>query len=100
MDMPGADFIMESVRKINQMSQRARAGEPGIEEYLQMVSSDPTTQWFTELLREKNDELLKEKDRSARLAHALRAWCQNREDDHDADFALIKTLSELGIIGH
>ncbi len=48
---------MEMVRTINEMSRRARAGEPGVEDYLRAVSADPVTEWFTALLQEKNDEL-------------------------------------------
>ena len=65
MDSPAARSLMETVRQINEMGRRARAGgEPGVEAYLRIVASDPTTEWFTELLREKSQELATERERA------------------------------------
>jgi hypothetical protein len=74
MENPGADHLLETVRKINEIGRRARSGEPQVEDYLRMVSADPVTGWFTDLLREKRNELEGEKDRADRLARVLRAW--------------------------
>ena len=65
---------MESLRKINEIGRRAGSGEPRVEDYLRTLASDPTTEWFTELLREKNRELETERQRTDELARALRAW--------------------------
>jgi hypothetical protein len=73
MDIPGAASLLETVRQMNEMARRARSGEPSVEDYLKMVSSDPVTEWFTGLLREKNEELEQERQRGDRLARALRA---------------------------
>jgi hypothetical protein len=73
MDIPGAASLLETVRQMNEMARRARSGEPSVEDYLRMVSSDPVTEWFTGLLREKNEELEQERQRGDRLARALRA---------------------------
>jgi hypothetical protein len=97
MDYPGMDSLMESIRKINEMSRRARSGDPDIEQYLRSVGSDPVTEWFTALLREKNEELAQERQRSARLASALRAWYRNQAGG-EADMQLVKALREGGII--
>ena len=104
MDMPGAQSLMEMVRTINQMSRRARAGEPGLEDYLRAVSADPVTEWFTALLQEKNDELQTERERSDRLASALRAWsrevveAESNGGQSDTDLRLLKVLRGMGII--
>jgi hypothetical protein len=99
MDNPAADALLETVRKIKQMSQRARAGELGVEDYLRAVSSDPVTEWFTGLLREKNEELEKERERSDRLANALRAWRRaGGESGSEAELQLLRVLREMGIV--
>jgi len=69
---------METVRKINEIGHRARSGPPGADDYLRSVASDPTTEWFSELLREKNEELTKERERADQLACALRAWYRSK----------------------
>jgi len=104
MDIPQADSLMEMVRTINEMSRRARAGEPGIEDYLRAVSADPVTEWFTSLLREKNEELQTERERSDRLANALRTWRRELDEgesnkfESDAELRLLKVLHSMGII--
>ncbi len=104
MDIPAANSLMEMVRTINEMSRRARAGEPGIEDYLKAVSADPVTEWFTTLLQEKNTELQTERERSDRLASALRAWWRELGEGEpnrcqsDADLRLLKVLNGMGII--
>ena len=79
MDNPAAREIVETVRKMNELARRARSGEPSAEDYLRAISSDPVTKWFAELLREKNEELEKEKQRVDRLACVLRAWYAARD---------------------
>jgi hypothetical protein len=96
MDHPAIDSLMETVRRINQISQRARSGDPSVEDYLRSLGSDPVTAWFTDLLREKNDELQKDRERSARVVAALRNWHASGESDADAK--LVKTLRDLDII--
>ncbi|GEM_PF-6092877 len=96
MDHPAIDSLMETVRRINQISKLARSGEPSVEDYLRSLGADPVTAWFTDLLREKNDELQKERERSARVTAALRHWQASGESDADA--RLVKTLRELGIL--
>ena len=104
MDNPAADSLMDIVRKINAISQRARSGEPGIEDYLRAVSSDPVTEWFTGLLREKNEELQSEKERFARLGNALRAWYRATHESGssealgEAHSQLVKVLRGMKII--
>jgi hypothetical protein len=71
MEYPAARSLMETVRQINEIGRRARSGEPQVEDYLRVVASDPTTQWFTELLREKNEELNRERERADQLAREL-----------------------------
>jgi hypothetical protein len=94
MDHPAIDSLMESVRKINELAKKARSGEPGVEDYVQSLGADPVTAWFTDLLREKNEELKKARERSDRVASALRNW----QAKSDADANLAKTLRELGIL--
>jgi hypothetical protein len=93
---------METVRMINEMGRRARAGEPGVDEYLQRVAADPVTDWFTELLREKSAELDQERQRTDQLASALRTWHAARiasaECPTEADVQLIGVLQAMGII--
>ena len=104
MDNPGADFLMETVRKINAVAKRARSGKPDVEEYLQIVNSDPVTEWFTELLREKNGELAKEEERAARLVRALRVWHRAKSagtlesSASQADVQLTAAMRDLGLI--
>lgn len=93
---------METVRKINQLGQRARSGEPTADDYLRAVSSEPRTEWFTGLLREKNEELEKERERSSRIAAALRAWhfalSSENATEREANVKLIQALRSMGII--
>lgn len=104
MDNPGAKSLMDTVRKINQLAQQARSGEPGVEDYLRAVSSDPVTEWFTEILREKSEELEKEKRRTDQLACALRSWYQatharnSGEPASEAELHLINVLYETSVI--
>ena len=99
--MPGADSLIEMVRKVNEIGRRARSGEPGVEEYLRTMSSDPVTEWFSDLLREKNEELEKEISRSDRVAAALRTWYSSiggASSARQADLQLIKVLREMEIL--
>ena len=93
---------METVRMINEMGRRARAGEPGVDAYLQQVAADPVTDWFTELLREKSAELEQERQRTEQLAKVLRSWHAARIDGvecpTEADVQLIGVLQAMGII--
>jgi hypothetical protein len=98
MDNPGMDSLMDTVRRINEVGRRARSGEPQVEDYLRAVGSEPRTEWFTNLLREKNEELLKERDRSDRLANALRTWYRSNDQASDADVQLIKALRSFGVV--
>ena len=72
MENPAADSIVETVRKLNEMTRRARSGEPTVDDYLRALASDPVTEWFTVLLRERTEELEREKRRADRLAATLR----------------------------
>jgi hypothetical protein len=102
MDNPAAHSLMEMVRQINEMGRRARSGEPTAADYLRAVSSDPMTEWFTDLLREKRDELAKESERMDRLISALRAWHsaigKSNESGGEANGELVRVLHELGVI--
>ena len=99
MGYPAVDSIMEMVRKINEIGRRARSGEPTADDYLRAVSEEPRTEWFTALLREKNDELVKERERADRLAAALRTWHRaSGESATEADVQLVKTLRGMGIL--
>ena len=75
-----------------------------MDDYLRAVASDPTTEWFTELLREKNEELTKEKDRSDQLARALRAWYRTKQatklepSADEADLQLVNLLRVMEIL--
>ena len=102
MDNPGARDLVDMVRKINEMGRRARSGEPGVEDYLRAISAEPVTAWFTELLREKNQELEKEKQRVAQLACALRSWyttIEARLSDGSASEAELQLVNLLGVMG-
>ena len=81
MDNPAASSLTEMVRKMNEVIRRERSGEPSAEDYLRIVSADPVTEWFTTLLREKNEELEQERRRGDRLARELRA---SQRQDHRA----------------
>lgn len=98
MDNPAARSLVEMVRQINEIGRRARSGEPGPDDYLRAVSSDPVTEWFTDLLREKNTELEVERDRADRLASALRNWFKakdlNAADASQADIQLARFLRD------
>lgn len=99
MDIPGAWHLMDTVRKLNELSQRARSGAPAADDYLQVLTSDPTTQWFTELLREKSAELEMERQRVDQLACALRSWHDAKKDLVDpSDTQLANALQQIGII--
>ena len=101
MDMAAARSLMEMVETINEMSRRARAGEPGVEDYLKAVNQDPVTEWFTALLQEKNQELQTERERADRLTSALRAWRRELDEGQssgDAELRLLKVLRGMGII--
>jgi AraC-like DNA-binding protein len=98
MDHPAARSLMETVRKINEMGRRARLSDPEVADYLRALTSDPTTEWFTELLREKNEELTKERDRADQLASALRAWYRTKHaaaGDQSADAAELQLVNLL-----
>lgn len=104
MDNPAGRALIETVRKINEMGRRARSGEPSVEEYLRALGSDPVTEWFTALLREKSEELENERQRADKLAGALREWYQAKyasfsdERPDGADSQLVGALREMGIV--
>jgi hypothetical protein len=102
MQDPTAQSLLETVRKVNQMARKAQSGEPRIEDYLRAISADPATEWFTGLLREKNEELESERKHSDRLTSALRRWARQRNavgsKQLDADSQLLDFLREDGII--
>ena len=97
MDNPAVDSLLDTVRKINEIGRRARSGEPQVEDYLRAVSSEPRTEWFATLLREKNEELAKEREQFDRLSSAVRAWYAGRSEG-EADLRLAKVLSAMGIV--
>jgi len=86
------------------MNRRARSGEPAIDAYLHGVASDPVTEWFTPLLREKTEELEKERVRANRLARAGRQWFSamgtklSEESCSEAELELARVLRDLGVI--
>ena len=104
MDNPAAWHLMEMVRKINDIGQRARSGAPDVDDYLRTVTSDPATDWFTELLREKSAELERERQRTDQLACALRVWYRAKQSGtsdlsaNEADLQLVNALQVMGII--
>jgi len=95
---------METVRKISEIGQRARSGAPSADDYLRALASDPTTEWFSELLREKNEELTKERERADQVASALRAWYRTRyattgeQSVDEADLRLVDILRAMKIL--
>jgi hypothetical protein len=93
---------MELVRRANQIGQVAGADKPEVEDYLREISADPMTEWFTELLHEKNQELAVEKEQSERLAGALRDWYTAKwasaESSSEAESRLTDVLHEMRII--
>jgi len=102
MDNPAARELMETVRRFKEIS---RGGGPGptVEDYLRAVSADPTTRWFTELLREKSDELIKERQQADQLTCALRKWHRAKLEGTErsageADLHLVQSLHAIGII--
>ena len=101
---PAADSIMDTVRKLNEVARRARSGEPAVDDYLKVVAADPVTEWFTVLLREKNEELEREKKRADQLAAAGRRWfadVSSRLADNQCSAAeadLANLLRDLSII--
>jgi len=103
MDHGAIHSLMETVRKLDEISKKVRSGAPVVDDYLRSLSADPVTQWFTGLLREKNAELDAERQRWDRLANALRAWhCATSEADSaesksEANFQLIQVLREVGV---
>lgn len=104
MDSPGAQHLMETVRKIGEIGRRARSGAPSADDYLRALASDPTTEWFGELLREKNVELAQERERSDRLASALRTWHRTKrvgaaqQSADQADLELLDVLRGMQIL--
>ena len=104
MDNPAAWHLMEMVRKVNDIGQRARSGAPGVDDYLQTLASDPTTDWFTEILREKSAELERERQRTDQLACALRVWYRSKQagasdlSASQAESQLVNALQVMGII--
>ena len=114
MENPAVWQLMEMVRKINEITHRARSGvsaneitqtptsgAAGVDDYLEALASDPTTEWFTQLLREKNAELETERQRTERLAAALRLWRRAKETPasaHEADPQLLNVLRVMGIV--
>ena len=95
---------MDVVRRINEIGRRARLGPPSVEDYLRGMAADPTTAWFTELLREKNTELENERQRADQLTGALRAWHRAKRAEtsdssaSEADSQLENSLRAMGII--
>jgi hypothetical protein len=103
MDNPAARELMEMVRRFKEISQGGGSRTHTVEDYLRAVSADPTTQWFTELLREKSDELDKERRQADQLACALQAWYRAKQEgtEHsagEADLHLVQSLQAMGII--
>jgi len=101
MQDPATQSLLETVRKINHMARKMRSGEPGIEDYLREITADPATEWFTQLLREKNQELENERKHSDRLVSALKRWARQRTavgSEAGADSQLLDFLLETGII--
>jgi hypothetical protein len=101
MDHPAAHSIVEMVRRLNEMTRRARSGEPTIDDYLQALASDPVTEWFTVLLREKTEELEKERARADLLARAGRRWFSAMESEKTRsaeEVNLVNVLRDLGVI--
>jgi mannitol-1-phosphate/altronate dehydrogenase len=103
MDNPGAWHLKQMVQKINEIGQRG-SGDPSVDDYLRALASDPTTKWFTELLREKTAELAKERQRADRLSGALRAWYRAKQatareqSAEEAELQLINLLHVMGIL--
>jgi hypothetical protein len=93
---------MEIVQQINEMNRRAKSGEPSVEDYLHAVSEEPRTEWFTALLREKNDELRTERERADAVAAALRTWhsaaTKEQSKQSEADVTLLQALRRLGVV--
>ncbi len=99
MDMPAVDHLMQTVRKLSEIGQRARSGDPSIDDYLELIKADPTTDWFTDLLRENRAELEKEKLRADQLAATMRAWYRAKQvSSGDADAQFIHALRAMGVI--
>ena len=101
MQDPATQSLLETVRKINHMARKMRSGEPGIEDYLREITADPATEWFTQLLREKNQELENERKHSDLLVSALKRWARQRKavgSEAGADSQLLDFLLETGII--
>ena len=104
MDSPAARHLMETVRKIRELGQQARSGAPSADDYLRALASDPTTEWFSELLREKNEELTKERERADQVASALRAGYRTKrattgeQSADEADLRLVDVLRAMKIL--
>jgi hypothetical protein len=104
MDSPGARHLMETIRKISEIGQRARSGAPSADDYLRALASDPTTEWFSELLREKSEELTKQSERADQVAGALRAWYRTKHATtgepsvDEADLQLVDILRAMKIL--
>ena len=103
MDNPAARSLLDTIRQINEMAERARSGQPGVEEYLRAVAADPTTAWFTELLHEKTAEVEAERNRADEMARALQVWYQTRHEaselsTSEGDEKLIEVLRSTKIV--
>ena len=103
MDNPAGRSLIETIRKLNEMGRGAGSSDPSVEDYLRTVSSDPVTEWFTALLREKNEELEKERQGADRVARALRSWYARNdrvpeESASEAELQLVNLLRSLGIV--
>jgi hypothetical protein len=103
MEIPGADSLMETVRLINRIGKANRSAQSNMDEYLDGISLDPITEWFTDLLREKTAELDKERERADRVANALSEWygaSHGRISDgsaSEADVKLAEIIRGIGI---
>lgn len=95
MDNPANFSLMESVRKMNDTVRRARSGEPQVEDYLKVIASDPVAEWFNEILREKTDELLTERQKSDQLAAALRNWYSARHGETHSSESVVAAEQRL-----
>ena len=104
MENPSAESLTEMVRKLNQMVKGTKSREPDVDDFLRAIASDPMARWFTELLREKNEELASERQRAHQLAGALRAWYQAKhsttgsKSGDEAELQLINVLRGLEVL--
>jgi hypothetical protein len=104
MDNPAARSLMETVQKLNRIGKLAGANKPEVDDYLRGIDSDPLSDWFTELLREKDQELAGQRQQSDRLAVALRDWYAAKaartavEPPGEAELRLAQVLHEMKIV--